>query len=412
MTHAAPIALGLQPGDVVAGKYRVERLLGTGGMGVVVAARHQQLGERVALKMLQPHLSGHPEAVARFVREARAAARIKNEHVARVSDVGQLADGSPYMVMEYLEGIDLATWLQQRGPMPAGQAVDAVMQACQAIAEAHALGIVHRDLKPANLFAVRRPDGRLAIKVLDFGISKITALTALDAPVRELTGTRAVVGSPFYMSPEQVQSARRVDARTDVWSLGVILFELLTGSRPFQATGFTQVALKVMAEPAPRVRSLRADVPAALDHVVARCLEKDRSRRFQTVRELAAALARHRTPRARPARDRSADLGRAVLAFGALALLASITFTTGVLLGRTPVAQRGATAAAAAMLRSAQWSAVYGSLAPDELGAPSYPALVEPGAPRAASTYAPEVATQPGSPRRPVAHAASAGAAP
>src|SRR6185295_3411573 len=160
-------------GQILAGKFRIERVLGQGGMGIVVAATHLQLDERVALKFLLPEALSNPEAVERFTREARAAVKIKSEHVARVSDVGMLETGAPYMVMEYLEGEDLGHWVSQRGALPTTQAVEFVLQAAEAIAEAHALGIVHRDIKPANLFCVRRADGLLSVKVLDFGISKL-----------------------------------------------------------------------------------------------------------------------------------------------------------------------------------------------------------------------------------------------
>jgi len=196
-------AAGVRPGDVLVGKYRVERVLGAGGMGVVVAAHHIQLDEKVALKFLLPEALQNHEAIGRFVREARAAVKIKGEHVARVSDVGQLENGAPYIVMEYLDGIDLAAWLKQRGALPTELAVDFVLQTCEAIAEAHLLGIVHRDLKPANLFCVQRADGQLIIKVLDFGISKVTTPGAVG---HEMTRTNAMVGSPYYMSPEQMQS--------------------------------------------------------------------------------------------------------------------------------------------------------------------------------------------------------------
>lgn len=165
-------------GETIAGKYRVERTLGQGGMGVVVAARHLHLQQSVAIKFLRPELMGGGEAVERFQREARAAVRIQNEHVARVLDVGALDSGVPYIVMEYLDGVDLAAWIEKQGPVPARQAVDFVLQACEALAEAHSLGIVHRDLKPANLFCIRRPDGALFVKVLDFGISRSSTAPA------------------------------------------------------------------------------------------------------------------------------------------------------------------------------------------------------------------------------------------
>jgi len=291
VTHGEPIDVGVQPGDVLAGKYRVERVLGVGGMGVVVAAHHLQLDERVALKFLRPQALGSPEWVARFAREARAAVKIKSEHVARVIDVGQLDDGAPYIVMEYLEGQDLSAMLAASGVMPFDQAVDFVLQASEAIAQAHALGIVHRDLKPSNLFCIRAPDGLLKIKVLDFGISKAMPGTfGSGNQDMGMTRTTAIVGSPVYMSPEQMQSSKNVDWRTDVWSLGIILYELLAGEVPFHSETVTELAIRVATEPTPPMRALRRDTPPALERVVMRCLEKTPERRFQNVAELAAAL--------------------------------------------------------------------------------------------------------------------------
>jgi serine/threonine-protein kinase len=278
---------GVQPGDVLVGKYRVERMLGRGGMGVVVAAHHLQLDEKVALKFLLPETIQDARAVARFLREARATVKIKGEHVARVLDVGQLESGSPYIVMEYLEGVDLAGWLKQRGPLPIALAVDFVLQACEAVADAHAVGIVHRDLKPANLFCVERSDGQLSIKVLDFGISKVTTP---GAPGHDMTGTTALVGTPFYMSPEQMQASKSVDARTDIWALGVILFELVTGRPPFDGQTLTELAIRVANEPAPPARALRSDVPLGLDEIIATCLTKARDGRYPSIAELAIAL--------------------------------------------------------------------------------------------------------------------------
>jgi eukaryotic-like serine/threonine-protein kinase len=206
---------GVREGDVLAGKYRVDRVLGAGGMGAVVAAYHMQLETKVALKFLLPAMLANEDAVTRFAREARAAVKITNEHVARVLDVGTLESGAPYIVMEYLDGTDLAGWLRQRGPLPIEEAIDFVLQAGEALAEAHALGIVHRDLKPANLFYIRSADGRPTIKVLDFGISKVTNLSA-SASNLVRTQTATLMGSPFYMSPEQMEATHAVDARTDI----------------------------------------------------------------------------------------------------------------------------------------------------------------------------------------------------
>jgi serine/threonine protein kinase len=276
-------------GQVLAGKYRVERVLGEGGMGVVVAARHLQLDERVALKFMKENALVSTEAVARFGREARAAVKIKSEHVARVSDVGVLENGAPYMVMEHLEGGDLSGWLDEKGPLPLEQAVDFLLQACEAIAEAHALGIVHRDLKPANLFVIRRPDGALSVKVLDFGISKMTG-NGNSAPDFDMTKTTAVMGSPKYMSPEQMRSVKSVDCRSDIWALGVILYELLADTTPFVADEFPELVLKIATEPPDSIRNRLPNLPPGVENVILKCLEKDAGRRYQTVGELAVAL--------------------------------------------------------------------------------------------------------------------------
>ena len=280
----------VRQGEVIAGKYVIERVLGEGGMGIVVQATHMHLDERVAIKFLLPQALGNEEAVARFAREARAAVKIKSEHVARVSDVGTLETGAPYMVMEYLHGQDLAELVRTQGPLPTQDAADYLLQACEAIAEAHALGIVHRDLKPANLFLIRRADGSPCVKVLDFGISKMTSPGSSGSDLG-MTRTHAIMGSPLYMSPEQMASTRDVDARADIWALGAILYELVTGRVPFQADTMPQLCGMILQEPVPPPRSVRADVPDALQDVILHCLEKDRTKRFQNVAELAVALA-------------------------------------------------------------------------------------------------------------------------
>jgi serine/threonine-protein kinase len=282
--------MDVRPGEVLADKYRIEQVLGQGGMGVVVQATHLHLDERVAIKFLLPAALQNEEAVARFAREARAAVKIKSEHVARVIDVGTLGTGCPYMVMEYLSGGDLSQLIQQRGPLPVEEAVDYILQASEALAEAHALGIIHRDLKPANLFATRRADGSACIKVLDFGISKVTGLGGSGADLG-MTRTTAVMGSPLYMSPEQMASTRNVDARTDIWSLGIILYELLAGQVPFIADTMPQLCAMVLQQNAPPLRNVRPDAPEGLQAALARCLEKDASRRFANIAELAAALS-------------------------------------------------------------------------------------------------------------------------
>jgi len=275
-------------GQILGGKYRVDRVLGAGGMGMVVAATHLQLDERIAIKFLLPEALRNPEAVARFGREAKAAVKIRGEHVARVIDVGTFENGAPYMVMEHLDGRDLAALIHERGPLAPTDAVDAVLQACEALAEAHALGIVHRDLKPANLFMVRRPDGTPCVKVLDFGISKITAATGAD---HSMTKTSAVMGSPLYMSPEQMTASRNVDPRADIWAIGVVLYELLTGRVPFSAETLPEICGLILTAVPSAIRDFSPAVPDGLQLVVQRCLEKDRARRFANVSELANALA-------------------------------------------------------------------------------------------------------------------------
>jgi eukaryotic-like serine/threonine-protein kinase len=278
-----------RPGDVLGGKYEVERVLGAGGMGVVLAARHVELGQRVALKFLNAQYAGNAEVVARFLREARAAAAVQSEHVARVLDVTRTVEGAPYIVMEHLAGTDLDQLLRARGPLPVDEAIDYLLQACEAIAEAHAAGIVHRDLKPGNLFLAHRADGSALVKVLDFGMSKVTA-TDGSGEQGSLTLPTAVLGSPWYMSPEQIKSSKNVDHRSDVWALGVVLYKLLTGANAFQAETLSGCFVMIVTEPPAPLRARRPDVPAELEAVILRCLEKDVARRFQNVAELALAL--------------------------------------------------------------------------------------------------------------------------
>jgi hypothetical protein len=267
----------------------VERELGVGGMGVVLAATHLELDEPVALKVMLPKFASNAEAASRFAREARASVKIRSEHMVRVLDVARLEDGTPYMVMEYLEGSDLARLLEAQGPLPPASAVAYVLQACDAIAAAHVLGIIHRDLKPANLFLARRGDGTQGIKVLDFGISKLSArLSERDAT---LTNTSVMMGSPPYMAPEQMLSAKNADARTDIWGLGCVLYELIVGSRPFHGTTMPELCAAIMAESPAPPSQLRPGTPQELDTVVLRCLEKSPGARYVTIAELASALA-------------------------------------------------------------------------------------------------------------------------
>jgi len=278
----------VQTGDVLAGKYRVERVLGEGGMGVVVAATHLALDERVALKLMRADAMMREDGIQRFLREARAAVKLKSEHVARVQDVGTLDDGTPYIAMEYLEGSDLSRVLDERGTLPVDEAVDYLLQACDAIAEAHARGIVHRDLKPANLFITQGRDGKPLVKVLDFGISKVNVLG--DRP-ESMTSSATLLGSPVYMSPEQMKSSRDVDGTTDIWSLGIILYEAVGGRVPFDEQTMGALMAKVLTEPPPDLTSLNERIPSELARVVARCLEKEPAQRYASIADLAVDLA-------------------------------------------------------------------------------------------------------------------------
>jgi serine/threonine-protein kinase len=299
-----PVEAHATPGVILAGKYRVERVLGRGGMGLVVEARHLALDERVALKFLLAQFATDHVATGRFLREARAAVKIKSEHVARVSDVGTLETGAPYMVMEFLEGSDLAHFLQTRGTLQVSDAVDSLIQACEAIAEAHSYGIVHRDLKPANLFLTSRPDGTPLVKVLDFGISKHTTAGGVD----NLTRTTTAIGSVFYMSPEQMRQTRSVDHRTDIYALGITLYELIAGRRPFVADSFPQICAEILTGTPTPIRELRPDIPPHLAAVIERAYERERANRYQSIAEFVIALAPYAPARSQSALDRIARM--------------------------------------------------------------------------------------------------------
>jgi serine/threonine protein kinase len=268
-------------GTVIDGKYRVDGIVGRGGMGTVYRAQHLALHEPVAIKILRRDAAQDEEIVTRFLREAQWVVKLRSEHVARVHDVGRTADGLPFMVMELLEGADLGQLVEQHGAMYAPVAVDLVLQSCDAIMEAHALGIVHRDIKPTNLYVSFRPDQTAIVKVLDFGISKAAGGTDMS-----LTQTQSMLGTPAYMSPEQMRSARDVDQRTDIWSLGTVLYELVEARRPFEAESFSEMCVMVAVDP-PRPM---VNAPE-LTPVVMRCLAKSPNERYANVAELMADLA-------------------------------------------------------------------------------------------------------------------------
>jgi serine/threonine-protein kinase len=275
------------PGSVIAGKYRVERVLGAGGMGVVFQATHLVLGQRVAMKLLRAEIARAPENTARFLREARIAAQLPPDHIARVTDVGETEGGEPYLVMELLNGRDLAAELDARGQLPVQEAVDIILQACEGLAEAHAVGLVHRDLKPANLFLASRRGEPPVVKILDFGVSKSYDVQGAAA----LTQTQTIFGTPAYMSPEQIRSAKYAEPRSDQHALAMVLYELLTGAPPYDAESLTGLAVVISTAPPPSARRLRPDVPAGLDAVIRRGLGKQPADRFPSLAELAMALA-------------------------------------------------------------------------------------------------------------------------
>jgi serine/threonine protein kinase len=272
------MGVAFRPGTILLGKYRVESVLGRDGMCLVVKITHVPIGEELALKLLQPETATSLSVHARFLREAQSAARLRGEHVARIVEVGVMPDGVPYLVTEAVRGVDLAGELARRAPLGPGEAVDYALQVCEALAEAHEHGIVHRDIRPGNVILIPRPDRIPLVKVANFGISQTSAgvSTALARP-------DSMIGTPGYMAPEQMKATEELDGRTDLWALGVVLYECLSGVRPFQADG------RGAATAPPRPLDFR--IPGGLQATVLRCLEKHRDARFPSVAALAAALA-------------------------------------------------------------------------------------------------------------------------
>jgi serine/threonine protein kinase len=280
-----------QPGALIAEKYRIERVLGVGGMGIVYGAKHELMNQEVALKLLLPDVAKDKEAVARFLHEGRATARLNSPHVVRVMDVG-MEGAAPFLAMELLAGRDLGQILERQGPFKITETVDYLIEAIEGLSHAHAAGIIHRDLKPSNLFLAQGEDDVRAIKVVDFGISK-----SMGKDSGNLTATSAVLGSPAYMAPEQLRSSKHVDARVDVWSLGVIAFELLTGALPFTGETIGEIFANVLEKAPTRPSTLRVELPGKLEEAILKCLQKSPDARFANIAELAAAIARFGTGR-------------------------------------------------------------------------------------------------------------------
>jgi serine/threonine protein kinase len=291
-------------GDVLVGKYRLERVVGEGGMGTVFAAHHEVLDQTVAVKILAPELAQSREIAERFLQEARAAAKLQSEHVARVMDAGISETGLTFIVMECLDGYDLGELMKIGGPpLPTEEVVDYALEALEGLAHAHRAGIIHRDIKPGNLFLATRTGGPSVIKLLDFGISKATT-GRVGKEFRTLTGGHQIIGSPGYMSPEQVRDPSTVDGRSDLWSLGIVMYELLTGKPAFSGQGPMKIFSSILENALAPLRSVREDVPEGLESVIARCTQRDRGKRYRDVAELARALAPYGSARSAPLVER------------------------------------------------------------------------------------------------------------
>jgi len=412
VSHPQPEVDGLpQKGDVLDGKYVIESPLGAGGMGVVYTAMNRDLAQPVAIKLLLPEAASHPHAVARFLREAQAAAAIQNDHVVRVYGVGKTNRGLPFMVMEHLSGSGLNDVLRDRGPFSISDAVDLVTEVCQALAHAHALGIVHRDIKPSNLFLCNCPDGSQRIKVLDFGISKVASMPG-QVQV-QLTATIQVLGTPAYMSPEQARSSKDVDATTDIWALGAVLYELLCGIPPFHAETLPALVAKIVADDPVRPSRLRTEVPEPLEDVILQCLEKMPARRPANIMQLAFALRPFASERGRANIDlvcRGSNLETMPTSLR-LDVKAATPLSKGVTMARASLRrQLGVVVAVSTAAASLVVFVVWMVLKPASVAPSPGFALVE--AASNTSNAPPPVAVVPASTQEPIASAVPAASAP
>jgi eukaryotic-like serine/threonine-protein kinase len=384
------------PGTLVGGKYRVDRMIGRGGMGAVFAATNTAIGKRVALKFLGREAAKDPAATLRFQREAQAAGVIESEHIVHVFDAGTSADGLPFLVMELLSGEDLRARLDRDGSLPVGDAVRIACEVLRALVRAHAAGIVHRDLKPDNVFLCRRDDGSDLVKIVDFGISKLAHQNGFE----RLTYRGTVLGTAHYVSPEQAHGSDDVDHRADLYGVGVLLFEMLAGRPPHLAPSYEAVLVAICTEDAPDVRSIRADTPAGLAAAITCALSRDRSARFSSASDFLDVLSKLDGAGGRFAGRRARTLVAAVIA-----TLLGFTLTAVLVAQRTvSVEPVPSTSAASLNAPDAPTAATAAALR----GAPAEVPLVSASAPAAA---APRTAAAPAQRRKPVASRTDAGVA-
>jgi serine/threonine protein kinase len=293
-------------GEVIGDKYVFERVIAEGGMAVVIAAMHQELGEIVAIKVLKPAMLVDRELVTRFAREAKTTVRVRSEYSVKVLDVGVDKIRGPFMVMEFLKGEDLRTVVDRDGKVAEKRVAEVAIQVCEALAAAHVLGIIHRDVKPENIFLTS--DGHIdSVRVLDFGISKAALTGSVMNTDISLVKTQMLMGSPVYMSPEQMRSSSHVDGRADIWALGISMYEMLCGQPPFQSESVTNLCAMVLEKQPPPLMSVNPALDPRLCDIVMRCLRKDPGERFQNVGELAFSLLDHAPPRARMSVERIAS---------------------------------------------------------------------------------------------------------
>jgi serine/threonine protein kinase len=274
-------------GQLIADKYRVTRHLAGGGLADVYEAIHEQIGQHFAIKILRRHFTAFPEVADRFLTEARAASAIGHPGIVQVFDIGKLDSGEPYLVMELLQGEDLCDLLQRRKKLPADEAVRIVLLILDALAAAHEAGVVHRDLKPENVVLVRGPAGQPWAKIVDFGIARL--IQRGEGAGRQ-TGAGAVLGTPYYAAPEQARGVEDVDGRADIYAVGVILFEMVTGRLPYDGASITEIVAKVLTEPFPEARRFEPSVPVQLERAILRATLKRREQRYRTAQEFAVAL--------------------------------------------------------------------------------------------------------------------------